>query len=157
MAYIDSHGAGDDQDHAKACPFCTAPTLDDEEGLIVWRGQLAFVVMNAFPYNPGHLLICPYRHFGDYTQATTSEVAEIAELTRQAMRVTREVSNPDGFNLGMNQGRVAGAGVAEHLHQHVVPRWAGDANFFPIIGQTKAIPQLLGDTRARLAKAWERS
>ncbi len=136
------------------CPFCRAPGRSDEDGLIVRRGESAYVVLNLFPYSPGHLLVCPYRHVADYTDATRTEVMEIAELTRTAMRVIREVSSPAGFNLGINQGAVAGAGITAHLHQHVVPRWLGDANFMPIVAQTKALPQLLGDTRLRLASAW---
>ncbi len=154
MAYIDGDGKPSDAS-AHECPFCRGPQRADEESLIVRRGETAFVVMNLYPYSPGHVLVCPYRHFSDYTQATDAEVAEIAALTQSAMRVLRAVSHPDGFNLGMNQGAVAGAGIAAHLHQHVVPRWAGDANFLPIIGQTKAVPQLLGDARAQLADAWD--
>lgn len=118
------------------------------------RGEHAYVLLNLFPYNSGHLLVCPYRHIPLYDEATPEEVAEVGSLTQTAMRVVRSVSNNDGFNLGMNQGAVAGAGIAAHLHQHVVPRWATDANFFPIIARTKALPQLLGDVRASLASAW---
>jgi len=136
------------------CPFCRAPGRSDEDGLIVHRGELAYVVLNLFPYSPGHLLICPYRHVADYTDATDAEVVEIAALSRTAMNVIRIVSGPAGFNLGLNQGAVAGAGITAHLHQHVVPRWLGDSNFLPIVAQTKALPQLLGETRLRLATAW---
>jgi ATP adenylyltransferase len=136
------------------CPFCIAPTKPDEEALIVARGEHAFVLLNLFPYNSGHLLVCPYRHVSTYDLATPDEVAEIGSLTQTAMRVLTSVSHAHGFNLGMNQGRVAGAGIAEHLHQHVVPRWALDANFFPIIAQTKAVPRLLGEVRDEIADAW---
>jgi len=136
------------------CPFDAAPLMSDEEGLIVARGETAYVLLNLFPYNSGHLLVCPYRHVGLYDEATREEVDEIAALTQTGMRVLREVSNCDGFNIGMNQGRVAGAGVEGHLHQHIVPRWATDANFFPIIARTKALPQLLGDVRRAIADAW---
>lgn len=138
----------------ETCPFCRAPGLGDEEGLIVARGKHAYVLLNLFPYNSGHLLVCPYRHVSLYDDATQEEIDEIARLTQTAMRVVREVSRCDGFNIGMNQGAVAGAGIAEHLHQHIVPRWAQDANFFPIIAHTKALPQLLGDVRAAIAAAW---
>lgn len=141
---------------ADACPFCRAPGLDDAEALIVARSELAFVVLNLYPYAPGHLLVCPYRHVADWTEATPAERAEIAELTATAMTVLRQVSAPTGFNLGVNQGPVAGAGIAAHLHQHVVPRWLGDSNFLPVVGQTKAIPELLGQTRQLLAQAWPR-
>lgn len=138
------------------CPFCAAPDKADEDGLIVARGETAYVLLNLFPYNSGHLLVCPYRHVATYDEADAAEVAEIGELTQIAMRVLRVVARADGFNIGMNQGAVAGAGVDGHLHQHVVPRWATDSNFFPIIAKTKALPQLLGDVREAIADAWPR-
>ena len=150
MAYIQ---AGPDP-LREVCPFCAAPHKSDEDGLIVARGRTAYALLNLFPYNSGQLLVNPYRHIATYDQATEEEVAEIGELSQQAMRTLRRVSRCDGFNLGMNQGAVAGAGVDEHLHQHVVPRWASDANFFPIIARTKALPQLLGDVRRTVAEAW---
>ncbi len=153
MVYIKGEGKPTD-DTANECPFCLAPAQSDEQGLIVARAKHAFVVLNLFPYNAGHLLVCPYRHVSDYTELTTSETHEIAQLTRIAMTVIRQVSTPAGFNLGMNQGEVAGAGIAAHLHQHVVPRWTGDSNFLPVVARTKALPELLADTRARLAAAW---
>ncbi|TDN92918.1 HIT domain-containing protein [Microbacterium sp. BK668] len=139
----------------ETCPFCAAPGMTDADALIVHRGVTSYVLLNLFPYNSGHLLVCPYRHISTYDEATTEEVAEIGALTQRAMHVLRAVSRCDGFNIGMNQGKVAGAGVAEHLHQHVVPRWATDANFFPIIAKTKALPQLLGDVRRAVADAWD--
>jgi len=152
MAYIDANNGSGGED--LGCPFCTAPTKRDAESLIVHRGRAVFAVLNLFPYNPGHLLVCPYRHVADYTELTDAEVQEVADLTRRAIRAIRAVSHPAGFNLGVNLGRVAGAGVRDHFHQHVVPRWEGDANFFPIIAQTKAVPQLLADTRDLLSRAW---
>jgi len=139
---------------ADVCPFCIAPTLSDEQALIVARGTHAYVLLNLFPYNSGHLLVCPYRHVSTYDQATDEEVAEIASLTQTAMRVLTETSHAQGYNIGMNQGQLAGAGIAEHLHQHVVPRWSNDSNFFPIVAGTKALPRLLGDVRAEVAAAW---
>jgi ATP adenylyltransferase len=153
MAYIRGESKPADAS-AGECPFCRAPRLDDEAGLVVRRGELAYVVLNLYPYSPGHVMVCPYRHIADYTETTDEEAAEIADLTRDAMRVVRAVSGAKGFNLGMNQGHVAGAGIAAHLHQHVVPRWPGDQNFMPIIGRTKTLPELLGDTRRLLAGAW---
>jgi ATP adenylyltransferase len=150
MAYI----AAGPQAHEVECPFCVAVTMTDEEGLIVHRGEFAYVVLNLYPYNTGHLLVCPYRHVSMYDELNDFETAEIATLTQQAMRVLRHVSGNEGFNIGMNQGKVAGAGVAGHLHQHVVPRWATDANFMPIIAKTKAMPRLLGDVRLSVAEAW---
>ena len=136
------------------CPFCRIPALSDEEGLIVARGESAYVVMNLYPYNAGHLLICANRHVADLTDLTKAERDEISDLTAHAMVTLRKVSAPAGFNLGMNQGAISGAGVAEHIHQHVVPRWSGDANFMPLIGQTKVMPVLLAQTRDELAAAW---
>ncbi|KKI16563.1 MULTISPECIES: HIT family protein [unclassified Leucobacter] len=150
MVYVADHRQPDHTD----CPFCAAPARSDEDALIVARGRSAYVLLNLFPYNTGHMLVCPYRHVSGYDETTVEEVAEIGELTQTAMRVAREVMGCDGFNIGMNQGAIAGAGVAAHLHQHIVPRWASDANFFPIIAKTKAMPQLLGDVRERVAAAW---
>ncbi|WP_312876002.1 HIT family protein [Arthrobacter terrae] len=151
LAYIQG---GQDQFHKDECPFCVAPSRTDEESLIVYRGETAYVVLNLYPYNPGHLLVCPYRHIPDYTDLTVAETAEFAALAQQAMRVLRKVSHASGFNLGMNQGVTGGAGISAHLHQHVVPRWGGDGNFLPIIAQTKAITQTLGDVRRQVAQAW---
>lgn len=154
MVYLRGEGkpvtgeAGDD------CPFCRAPGLPEDEGLVFARGQEVFGVLNLYPYNSGHLMICPYRHVADYTELSASEVAELGAFTQRAMQVVREVSGAHGFNIGMNQGAVSGAGIAAHLHQHVVPRWGGDTNFMPIVGGTKVIPQLLSDTRDLLAAAW---
>ncbi len=150
MAYI----AAGPEPLRETCPFCAAPGKSDEDALIVARGRTAYVLLNLFPYNSGHMLVCPYRHVASYDDATAEEVAEIAELTQIGMRTLRAVSRCDGFNLGMNQGAVAGAGVAGHLHQHIVPRWGSDANFFPIIAKTKALPQLLGEVRESIAQAW---
>ena len=136
------------------CPFCRILTLSDEAGLIVHRGVSAYVVMNLYPYNPGHLLVCANRHVADLTELNTEERHEITDISAHAMETLRKVSKADGFNLGMNQGAISGAGVAAHTHQHIVPRWSGDANFMPIIGKTKVMPQLLTITRDELAAAW---
>jgi ATP adenylyltransferase len=138
------------------CPFCIGPTKDDASSLIVHRGESGYVLLNLFPYNSGHLLVCPYRHVATYDQATKAEVDEIAELTQQAMRVLSGTSKCHGFNIGMNQGEVAGAGIAGHLHQHIVPRWRHDSNFFPIIAETKALPRLLGEVREEIASNWQK-
>jgi ATP adenylyltransferase len=136
------------------CPFCLAPDQEGDASLVVARGERVYAVLNLYPYNPGHLLVCPYRHVPDYTDLDEAETAELGALTQRAMRVIRRVSRAHGFNLGMNQGAVAGAGISAHLHQHVVPRWGGDANFMPVVGRTKVLPQLLADTRDLLATAW---
>lgn len=142
------------QPKREECPFCLAPQGSDEDGLIVFRGETCFVLLNLFPYNSGHLLVCTYRHVAGYEDTTAEEAAEMAALCKRGMQVLRKVARAQGFNLGMNQGELAGAGIAEHLHQHIVPRWTNDSNFFPIIAQTKAIPRLLGEVRAEIQKAW---
>ena len=154
MAYIRGENKPGD-DSAAQCPFCRIGASDDDESmLVVRRGETAYAVLNLYPYAPGHLMVCPYRHVADYTALDATETAEVAALTQTAMRTLRSVSQAQGFNIGMNQGAVAGAGIAAHLHQHVVPRWTGDQNFMPIIGRTKTLPQLLGETRDLLATAW---
>jgi ATP adenylyltransferase len=154
LAYIQGENKPADGSEGAGCPFCRVPTESDEDGLIVARGTTVFAVLNLYPYNAGHLMVCPYRHLADYTDLETAEVAELGEFTQHAMRTLREVSGPHGFNIGLNQGPVAGAGIAAHLHQHVVPRWGGDSNFMPIIALTKVLPQLLSETRTLLAAAW---
>ncbi len=153
MAYLQGENKPADAGSGE-CPFCRAPRRSDEDGLVVARGELAYVVMNLYPYNTGHVMVCPYRHVSLYTQLTAQETVEVGTLTQTAIRVLEAVSGAQGFNIGMNQGAAGGAGIAAHLHQHVVPRWGGDANFLPIIGRTKALPELLSDTRRRLAEAW---
>lgn len=153
MAYIQGENKPAD-DSAGQCPFCTIPSKSDEDGLLVARGESVYAVLNLFPYNSGHLMTVPYRHVADYTELTVDEVAELGAFTQRAMAVLREVSAPHGFNIGMNQGAVAGAGIAAHLHQHVVPRWGGDTNFIPIVAHTRVLPELLSDARAKIAAAW---
>ena len=136
------------------CPFCRFAALDDAEALIVARGKEAYVVMNLYPYNAGHLLVCTNRHVAELPELTESERNEVQSLTAHGMKVLRKVSNASGFNIGINQGDVSGAGIAGHFHQHIVPRWAGDANFMPIIGKTKVIPKLLQESREQLATGW---
>ena len=154
MAYI--KGGQHQFKNVDDCPFCVAPEREDDDSLIVYRGRTSYVVLNLFPYNPGHLLVCPYRHVPLYVDLTDDETAEFTALTKEAIRALEAASAPMGFNLGMNQGAVAGAGVAAHLHQHVVPRWGGDSNFLPIVARTKALPMLLEDVRSRLAQHWPR-
>jgi ATP adenylyltransferase len=153
MAYIKGENKPADES-GEQCPFCRVPPLPDDEALIVARGRLVYAVLNLYPYNSGHLMVVPYRHIPEYTDLTTEEIIEFGEFTQTAMRTLRAVSAPHGFNIGMNQGSPAGAGIAAHLHQHVVPRWGGDTNFMPIVAHTRVLPQLLGDVRAWLAEQW---
>ena len=153
MAYI--KGEGKPTDGGADCPFCRIPGLPDDEGLVVARGAAVYAVLNLYPYNAGHLLVVPYRHVPDYTDLDLAETAELGEFTKRSMTAVRAVSGAQGFNIGMNQGAIAGAGIAAHLHQHVVPRWGGDTNFMPVVAQTRVLPQLLADSRDLLADAWQ--
>ncbi|KZS59358.1 diadenosine tetraphosphate hydrolase [Mycobacterium kansasii] len=137
-------------------PFTEIPLLSDEEGLVVARGELVYAVLNLYPYNPGHLMVVPYRRVSELEDLTERESAELMAFTQKAIRVIKKVSRPHGFNVGLNLGTSAGGSLAEHLHVHVVPRWGGDANFITIIGGSKVIPQLLRDTRRLLATEWAR-
>ncbi|MEU6441930.1 HIT domain-containing protein [Streptomyces sp. NPDC047046] len=154
MAYIQGEGKPSGPAAGDGCPFCEIPGKSDEDGLVVARGEHVYTVLNLYPYNGGHVMAVPYRHVADYTALTRAETDELAVHTKQAMETLRVASGAHGFNIGINQGTVAGAGIAAHLHQHIVPRWGGDTNFMPVVGQTKVLPQLLGETRRMLAEAW---
>ncbi|MCV7028507.1 HIT family protein [Mycobacterium sherrisii] len=135
-------------------PFTDIPQLPDEDGLVVARGELVYAVLNLYPYNPGHLMVVPYRRVSELEDLTEAESAELMSFIQKAIRVIKNVSRPHGFNVGLNLGASAGGSLAEHLHVHVVPRWGGDANFITIVGGSKVIPQLLRDTRELLATEW---
>jgi len=138
-------------------PFTDIPTMTDEDGLVVARGELVYAVLNLYPYNPGHLMVVPYRRVAELENLSEAESAELMAFTQKAIRVMKRVSRPHGFNVGLNLGTSAGGSLAEHLHMHVVPRWGGDANFITVIGGAKVIPQLLRDTRELLANEWART
>jgi ATP adenylyltransferase len=154
MAYIKGENKPPHEEAGTGCPFCDAPGRSDEDALIFARGELVYGVLNLYPYNSGHLMIVPYRHVSGYIELDVDETAEFAAFTQRAVNVLQSTMAPHGFNIGMNQGNVAGAGIAAHLHQHVVPRWGGDTNFMPIVGQTRVLPELLSDARALLANGW---
>ena len=154
MAYLRGENKPRHDDEGDECPFCVAPGLEGGGSLVVARGETVYAVLNLYPYNAGHLMVCPYRHLADYTELDPAEVAELGAFTQRSMTVLREVSGSQGFNIGMNQGAVGGAGVAGHLHQHVVPRWGGDTNFMPVIGATKTMPALLEQSRDLIVAAW---
>ena len=144
---------GEGGDHQGGCVFCDLPAAaadQDPANHLLARGEASFLLLNAFPYNPGHLMAAPYRHVGDYEELTAAELAEMTAFAGRAIRAMREESGPHGFNLGMNLGQVAGAGIADHLHLHLVPRWGGDTNFMPVVGRTKVLPELLDETYRRL-------
>ncbi len=155
MAYIRGENKPAD-DTSGECPFCRIGRAhDDDRDLVVRRGETAYVVLNLYPYSPGHLMVVPYRHVADYVDTSDQEAEEFTSLTKAALRTLGRTSHAEGFNVGMNQGTAGGAGIAAHLHQHVVPRWVGDHNFMPVIGHTKTLPQLLKDTRSLLAQGWD--
>ena len=152
MEYIKSAGA-DDQG---GCIFCELPAKGDDEAVyILVRSERAFAILNAYPYNPGHLMVAPFRHIGEVEALDETELLETGHLLQRSIGALRDVMQPQGFNLGMNLGRIAGAGLPDHLHWHVVPRWDGDTNFMPVLGQTKVLPELLGETYAKLRPSFE--
>ena len=155
MEYILSN-SDDNEEKGSGCIFCDFPKMDkDEKNLILHKGKHCFVILNAFPYNPGHLMVVPYRHTADMPSLTGEELAEMMSLCQKAHRVLTLVMNPHGFNLGMNLGKVAGAGIDGHLHMHIVPRWNGDTNFMPVIGEVRVISEALNSTWKRLKAAWQ--
>lgn len=151
MDYIHERRDGVDDE----CPFCAMVTVDQQAELMVTREERVFVVLNLFPYNPGHLMVVPTRHVADLTELSDAEAADVARLTQHALRAIRRVSAPEAFNVGYNLGSAAGGSVAAHLHQHVVPRWSGDANLMTVLGGTRTMPQLLETTADLLRDAWD--
>jgi ATP adenylyltransferase len=134
------------------CIFCQKPAEEsDVSNYILYRGQKNFIIMNSYPYNPGHLMIAPYRHIANLDELTKEELGEHHELVCRSVTVLTQVFKPDGFNIGMNLGRVAGAGIDKHIHSHIVPRWAGDTNFMPLIADTNVINEALEETYKKLA------
>lgn len=158
MSYITEAVKGDAKvgSAGSSQPFTDIPAMSDEDGLMVARGELVYAVLNLYPYNPGHLMVVPYRRVSELEDLDEAESAELMAFTQKAIRVIKAVSRPHGFNVGLNLGVSAGGSLAEHLHMHVVPRWGGDANFITIIGGAKVIPQLLSQTRELLATEWAR-
>ena len=140
-----------------SCIFCAKPALDDDQAnLIVHRGERCFVILNKFPYTNGHLMVAPFEHVGRLQEIEPGVTAEMMSLAQQAMSRMEEVYDPEGFNVGINQGRVAGAGVEGHIHLHVVPRWAGDNNYMPVIADTKVMPQSLEESYDAIKEGFEK-
>jgi ATP adenylyltransferase len=153
MAYIQ---AAKEQGEDGGCIFCDLPAEgDDVRTMILASGELAFVIVNSFPYNPGHLMVAPFRHVGAFTSLEAAELADVDALVARSIRALEQEMEPHGYNLGMNLGRVAGAGIPDHVHWHLVPRWNGDTNFMPVVGQTRVLPELLEETYARLRPRFE--
>jgi ATP adenylyltransferase len=136
-------------DAAEGCIFC-AP----EDELVLHRGEVAFALLNGFPYASGHFMVAPARHVGDYAALTDEEALEIHRLATAGLKALGDLYSPHGYNLGWNLGRIAGAGIVDHVHLHVVPRWAGDTNFMPVLADVKVLPEALGETARRLREAW---
>lgn len=155
MSYIAEAAGSEPKGDATGHPFTDIPKMSDEDGLVIARGELVYAVLNLYPYNPGHTMVVPYRRVANLEDLTDAESAELMTFTQQAIRVMKKVSRPHGFNVGLNLGGVAGGSLADHLHQHIVPRWGGDANFITVVGGVKVMPQLLRETRALLADAWK--
>lgn len=141
-------------DEQEGCVFCRAAEGDDEEQLVVRRGERAFVLLNKFPYASGHLLVAPYRHGAGFGDLDDAEALEVHRLGAQGMDVLASVYGPEGYNVGWNLGRVAGAGIPDHAHMHVVPRWAGDTSFMPVLADVRVLPEHLAASRRKLADAW---
>jgi ATP adenylyltransferase len=141
-------------DELPGCLFCDAASGDDEERLVVHRGATAIVLLNKYPYSSGHFMVAPVRHVGEFAELEEAEVLELHRLASAGMGVLAETYSPQGYNVGWNLGRIAGAGIVDHVHVHVVPRWAGDTNFMPVLADVKVMPEHLGETRRRLAAAW---
>ena len=141
-------------DEQEGCVLCRAREGEDDETLVVHRGDRAFVLLNKFPYSSGHVMVAPNRHVGEFGELTDEEALEIHRLGERAIAALAETYAPQGYNLGWNLGRIAGAGVLDHVHLHVVPRWAGDTNFMPVLADVKVMPEHLAATREKLAAAW---
>jgi ATP adenylyltransferase len=143
-------------DKAGGCIFCTKPAEDDDSANhIVWRGERAFVLLNTYPYNNGHLMVAPYLHEGDLENLSAEILAETMKLCQDAITVLKRTFHPEGINMGLNLGAVAGAGVKDHLHVHVVPRWAGDTNFMPVVADVRVIPQSLDQAHQILRRGFQ--
>ncbi|MGH9528394.1 MAG: HIT family protein [Terriglobales bacterium] len=136
------------------CIFCELPKLEDQKALIVHRGQDCFVILNSFPYSPGHVMIVPFAHLDQMQRLTTETAHEMMDLSQKMEGVIRKLYNPDGINLGMNIGKAAGAGIAGHVHMHVLPRWVADANFISVVGETRVLPENLETTYQRIRSAF---
>ena len=143
-------------DELPGCVFCLAAEGGDEEGLVVRRDTRTFTLLNRFPYASGHLMVAPYRHVADFGDLENEEILELHRLAAQGLGALAAAYEPQGYNLGWNLGRIAGAGVVDHVHLHVVPRWAGDTNFMPVLADVKVLPEHIAETRSRLAEAWPR-
>jgi ATP adenylyltransferase len=155
LSYVSKVGKEKPKVDCFICKAINDPPEKDRENLLLYRGERAVVILNRYPYNTGHLMVCPVRHTGDFTSLLPEELLEIDKTLQRAIKALKRAYNPDGFNVGLNLGKAAGGSVETHLHYHVVPRWVGDTNFMPVACGVKVIPQSLDDTYLRLKECWE--
>lgn len=155
IQYIEAD-KGEPREDGSGCIFCDKPAEDDDEkNLIVHRGHHAYVILNGYPYNNGHVMVVPYKHLAEYHALDKATRDEVGDLTALSLEVLGAAYDPGGFNVGINQGSAAGAGIAAHLHQHIVPRWAGDTNFMPVVADTRVLPEGLAHSYAKIREAFE--
>ncbi len=155
MAYVDQPDAANQAATEKGCVFCDkAIPGNDDHNLVVHRGRTAFLLLNLFPYNNGHLMVVPYAHYGNFQDLNEEEMLEMMQITKSAQQALDRAFHPHGYNVGMNLGLAAGAGIADHLHLHIVPRWNGDTNFMPVLGDTKVLPDALDSSYRKIRDAW---
>ncbi len=156
LSYIKETTKGENRDGCFICKSVNESPEKDVENLLLHKGKYSLVILNRYPYNTGHLMVCPVRHTGDFTSLRKEELEEIDETLKKALKVLKRAFNPEGFNLGLNLGKVSGGSVDTHIHYHVVPRWLGDTNFMPVISGVKVIPQSLSETYSILKELWDR-
>lgn len=155
LSYVSAAASTSDGRDGRGDPFVAAAQMSDEDGLVIARGETVYALLNLYPYNAGHLMVVPYRKVANLEDLTDAETAELMSFAKLAVRTLKHVSRPEAINVGLNLGKASGGSVGDHLHLHVVPRWAGDANFMTVIGGTKVLPQLLKQTREVLAEGWK--
>jgi ATP adenylyltransferase len=153
--YIESFS--NEESKEKECLFCEkAKSNDDEKNLVLFRGETCYIIMNLFPYNSGHIMVVPYKHTSSFSSLTEEEMLELMKVIKKGISALEIALKPHGFNIGVNLGRVSGAGIEDHIHFHIVPRWNGDTNFMPVISETKVISELLSDTYKKIKSALEK-
>ncbi len=156
LSYIKEATKGENRDGCFICKAVNESPEKDAENLLLHKGKYSLVILNRYPYNTGHLMVCPVRHTGDFTSLRKEELEEIDETLKKVLKVLKRAFNPEGFNIGLNLGKVSGGSVDTHIHYHVVPRWLGDTNFMPVISGVKVIPQSLSETYSILKEFWDR-
>ncbi len=156
LSYIKEATKGENREGCFICKAASESPEKDEENLLLYKGKYSLAILNKYPYNTGHLMVCPLRHTGEFTSLRKEELEEIDQTLKKALIVLKRAFNPDGFNIGLNLGKVSGGSVDTHIHYHVVPRWMGDTNFMPVISGVKVIPQSLSETYSILKNLWNK-